>query len=149
MTLIEQIKADREAALKARLTSKYRNLTTLFGEASIIGKNANRETTDAEVVAVVKTFISNIDYSLNQKITDEARMNLLLEKGELDAYLPKQLDEAAMLEVIKQVKVLIEQVAGAKLELKHIMRVFKEQLAGQYDGKLLSEVAKKFLAEQV
>jgi hypothetical protein len=40
---------------------------------------------------------------------------------------------------------LIEQVSGAKLELKHIMKFFKEQLPGQYDGKLLSETAKEFL----
>lgn len=61
MTLIQQIKDKQIAARKSgdSLASLY---TTLLGEASIIGKNAgNRETTDVEVVAVVKKFIKNID----------------------------------------------------------------------------------------
>lgn len=144
-SLIEQIKADQLAARKARLTSKATLLTTLLGEAQTIGKNANRETTDAEVVEVIKKFIKNIDFSLNQNISDEARMDLLLEKGVLDLYLPKQLDSNQMFEIIKKIRV----EKGALLELKDIMGSFKAQFAGMYDGKNLATVAKEYLTAQV
>lgn len=145
MTLIEQIKADQLTARKARLTSKATLLTTLLGEALSVGKRDNRETTDAEVIEVVKKFIKNIDFSLEQKISDETRMNLLLEKGVLDLYLPKQLDPDQMFEIIKKIRA----EKGAHLELKDIMSAFKAQFAGMYDGKLLSATAKEYITVQV
>ncbi len=144
-TLIDQIRADQLTARKARLTNKATLLTTLLGEALAIGKGWNRETTDIEVVEVVKKFIKNIDFSLEQKITDEARMDLLLEKGVLDLYLPVQLTTTKMFEIIKNIRA----EKGALLQLSDIMSAFKAQFAGMYDGKNLAAVARDYLAAQV
>jgi hypothetical protein len=57
---MEQIKAKQIAARKSG-SADAGLLTTLLGEAAMVGKNAGRETTDQEVVAVVKKFVKNID----------------------------------------------------------------------------------------
>lgn len=133
MTLMEQIKAKQVAARKAGApeASLY---TTLLGEASVIGKNAgNRETTDAEVVAVVKKFIKNAEEtavaltSRNQDATD-----FLVECSILEQFLPMQLSEAALIEVAK-----------CQENMPAFMKHLKENFAGQYDGKLASTVAKQ------
>ena len=57
MTIAEQIKAASLTARKARDTVASALLTTLLSDVVMIGKNAGRETTDAEAVAIVKKFI--------------------------------------------------------------------------------------------
>lgn len=144
-TLIEQIKADQVKARKARLTATATLLTTLLGEASIIGKNAGRETTDDEVVAVVNKFIKNIDECLAVEKNPMKIITLTLEKAELDTYRPKQITAEQMFSIIQKVRA----IKGAKLEMKDIMQNFKKDMPGMYDGKVLSEVAKNYLAAQV
>lgn len=145
MSLITKIRADQLAARKARLMSTASLLTTLLGEASIIGKNAGRETTDDEVVAVVKKFIKNIDECLVVEKDAMKIAALTVEKAELDLYLPVQITADQMFEIIKKIRVQ----KAAKLELKDIMGAFKSQFSGMYDGKVLSEVAKNYITAQV
>ena len=64
MSLIEKIRVDQLASRKAAFNYPATNklqadlLTTLLGEEVMVGKNAgSRETTDAEVIAIVKKFI--------------------------------------------------------------------------------------------
>ena len=53
--LINQIKSDALIARKARKIDTATLLTTLYSEASMIGKNlGNRESTDQEVLQVIE-----------------------------------------------------------------------------------------------
>lgn len=132
MTLMEQIKTQQIAARKAG-DPKASLLTTLLGEAAMVGKNAGRETTDAEVVAVVKKFIKNVDETIaalqarNQLFTEFA-----VEREVLEQFLPQQLTEVTLAEVAK-----------TQPDMPTFMKHLKEKYAGQYDGKLASTVAKK------
>jgi uncharacterized protein YqeY len=144
MSLLNQIKADQLAARKARNGITASLLTTLIGEASIIGKNAGRETTDPEVVGVIKKFINNIDICL-ESFAGEAKVAAEIEKGILGKYMPVQITKEQMFEIIKKIRA----TKGSKLEMKDIMQAFKTQFAGMYDGKVLSNVAKEYLAVQV
>lgn len=132
MTLMEQIKTKQIAARKAGLTEASL-LTTLLGEAAVIGKNAgNRETTDSEVVAVVKKFVKNIDETvtaLTQRGVDAS--TFLAERTVLEQFLPMQLSENALIEVAK-----------CQPNMPAFMKHLKENFAGKYDGKLASTVAK-------
>lgn len=145
MSLINQIKADQVVARKARLTSKASSLTTLLGETLAVGKNANRETTDEEVISVVKKFINNIDICLEVEKDEMKIMDLKLEQAWLKTYLPVQIDSNQMFQIIKRIRAS----KGIKLELKDIMQAFKTQFPGMYDGKNLSTVAKEYIAVQV
>lgn len=132
MTLMELIKTKQITARKAGLTEASL-LTTLLGEAAVIGKNAgNRETTDSEVVAVVKKFVKNIDETvkaLTERGVDASAF--LAERTVLEQFLPMQLSENYLIEVAK-----------CQPNMPAFMKHLKENFAGQYDGKLASTVAK-------
>lgn len=132
MTLINQIK-ERQIAARKTGSSDASLLTTLLGEAAMVGKNANRETTDQEVVAVVKKFIKNIDETVGAlQSRSQPFDQFVAERNVLEQFLPLQLTELALRHIAEQHKSMPE-----------FMKFLKEKHAGQYDGKLASSVAKK------
>lgn len=132
MSLMENIKSLQLAARKAGApeASLY---TTLLGEANAIGKNAgNRETTDQEVVAVVKKFIKNLDETITALTSrNQDATAYLAERGALEQFLPVQLSEEDLVNA-----------AQAFPNMPAFMKHLKENFAGKYDGKLASVVAK-------
>lgn len=139
-TLITKIKSDQLQARKDRNALKATLLTTLIGEASIIGKNdSGRETTDAEVVAVIKKFVKGIDETLKylgDHATEQSKV-VQSEKDMLEVYLPKQMSA----EDIKAV--FITGNSTKAFMMKHL----KENFAGQYDGKVAAKVIDELLAK--
>lgn len=138
MSLIENIKADQVASRIAKESLKATLLTTLLGEAQMIGKNAGRETTDAEVVAVVKKFIKGINDTVEFLGTQNAKATqvCLDEKVILEVYLPKQMTEGEIYDVVFNCK-LNEPPSTYKGQL---MAELKKNFAGQYDGKMAASV---------
>ncbi len=136
MTLITKIKADQLQARKDRNSLKSTILTTLIGEASIIGKNGgNREVTDQEVITVIKKFIKSIDDTLNylgvaSSFTVQYQV-VASEKAMLEKYLPSQMTEEELIQAIAEVKFAPKGI---------IMKFLKDNFAGKYDGKLASKV---------
>lgn len=131
MTLMEQIKIKQIAARKAGMpeASLY---TTLLGEAAMVGKNAGRETTDQEVVAVVKKFIKNIDETIDALMQRGQNTHAYMtERSLLDQFLPQQLSETQL-----------RYMATEQSNMPQFMKFLKDNYAGQYDGKLASTVAK-------
>ena len=134
MTLIDTIKADQLQARKLRESLKATLLTTLIGEAEVIGKNdGNREVTDAEVVAVIKKFIKGIDETLRYLGDNAPSQSQVVqsEKDMLEVYLPKQMTYEEILGAIHPV------LFGTKGQ---IMSHLKKNYEGQYDGKLAAKV---------
>lgn len=141
MSLYQKIKSDQLLARKARDGVAIALLTTLMGEAAMPGKNdGNRESTDAEVIATVKKFIKNIDGLPAAAVTDASKAERVILKG----YLPKQLTEAELKEVIATTVALCSVSGPAKMG--DIMKVLKETLDGQYDGAMASRLIKEVLA---
>ncbi len=134
MSLLNKIKEQQLNSRKNGEKEAAMLLTTLLGEASSVGKNAgNRETTDAETVAVIKKFIKNIDETisaLSQHNQDFSKFSN--EKQILEAFLPKQLSEYEL-----------NNIAKTQKSMPEFMKYLKENFSGQYDGKLASSVAKK------
>ncbi len=144
-TLINKIKADQVEARKGRVaTAKIALLTTLLGETTIIGKNAGRETTDAEVVAVIQKFIKNIDECLAVEKEPLKIAAYTCEKAILDGYRPVQITKEQMIALIA----ILRTEKNDKLSLKDIMQGFKTQFAGMYDGKLLADTAQVYVSAQ-
>lgn len=132
MSLMEDIKVRQVAARKAGAPEALL-YTTLLGEAGAIGKNAgNRETTDQEVVAVVKKFIKNLDETINALTArGQPAGEYEFEREVLEQFLPMQLSETALREL-----------AACQKDMPSFMKHLKENFAGKYDGKLASTVAK-------
>lgn len=158
MSLLTQIKADQLQARKDRNADKASLLTTLIGEASIIGKNdGGRETNDQEVINVVKKFIKNNNEVLNALQPGQADVAIAQHTAEnviLSAYLPKQLTEDQLTDVIKSIRAeLINErilagqppVANAK-DMGKVMGLLKTRFEGAYDGTMASRLTKLVLA---
>lgn len=148
MSLLQQIKNDQLTARKNREAIKASLLTTLIGEAANIGKNdGNRETTDAEVVAVVKKFVKGLDEIITVAITytdkDKAEQSIA-EKAILQVYLPKQMTEAELSVAIADIKT--EVGATNPKDMGKVMAALKAKFEGQYDGKQASVLIKAALS---
>ena len=147
-TLLVQIKSDQLDARKKYAETGFekhavesRFLTTLYAEAAKVGKDAgNRETTDAEVVTVAKKFLKNIEET--RKVTREKEVHETLDREEsiLLKYLPKQLSEGDMMDMLFKLR-----ASSTVTDLKGAMAYFKTHYPGQYDGAVLSRVAKEIL----
>lgn len=62
----------------------------------------------------------------------------------IEAYLPKQLSEE---EIASAVKVIIEETGASSMkEMGKVMGLASKKMAGQADGKVISEIVKKLLA---
>jgi len=140
MSLIQQIKIDQLTARKAK-SWKVSALTTLLGEAAMIGKNnGNRETNDAECVAVIKKFIKNIEETAKHAgMDDHAAMEIEM----LNSYLPQQITGMRLEMTIQGVIVSIK--AESVRDMGKVMKVLKDSYEGCYDGKEASTIVKELL----
>jgi uncharacterized protein len=137
MTLMQKIKQDQVEARKNRDTIRANLLTTLIGEAEMVGKNSgNRESTDAEVAAVIKKFVKNAEETLTAlKAQGTFNEAIAVEVGILNGYLPQQLSEYEL-----------KAIAEGRSGMPDFMKYLKDNYAGQYDGRLASQVAREVYA---
>ena len=146
MSLIQQIKQDQLAARKEKDAVKAVLLTTLYSEASNVGKNdGNRESTDAETCKAINKFLNGVNETiahLEQNGTKpEALATARVEKAILDeyvaAYMPKMASEDELRAAIADLK-----AAGAA-NIGDIMKGLKQKFGATLDGKLANQLAKK------
>lgn len=123
--LKERISADIIVATKNRDAATQTILKVLKSELERSGNQS-----DEAVVKEAKNMISNI------KLSD----NNLFEIQVLSNYVPKQLEKSEI-EVI-----VLEQIkTNTYTNIGPIMNHFKVNYTGLYDGKMLSDIAKKLL----
>lgn len=132
MSLLQQIKKDQLQARKSKEALKVKLLTTLLAEAAKPGlDDGKRESTDAEVIGVIKKFIKNANETLKHCEDQEVVFELSI----LETYLPQQLDEDSLRSII---------AANDDLtNVGQIMKFLKDNYNGLYDGKLASTIAKE------
>lgn len=145
MSLLQQIKADQLQARKNKDVVTATLLTTLIGEASMIGKNdGNRESTDAEVIAVIKKFIKNAEDTIAVVNNPAATEGLQQERDILAAYLPRQMTKEQLMYIISTQIQAGTFAKDARLK-GSAMKYLKSTLDGQYDGKVASEAIEEIL----
>lgn len=128
MNLINSISEDLKTSMKEKNTVKLGILRVLKAEIqrSEQGTNGKIELTDADVVKIVKKLVEGIKETTKNQ--DELSI--------LEAYLPKQLSETEMREIMSLLSVK---------DMGAIMKHFKANYDGQYDGKILSSIVKESL----
>ncbi len=146
--LLDTIKIDQLQARKEKNTLRAQVLTTLFSEAQMIGKNAQRITTDSEVQAVIKKFIKNIDETCAVLQKDAAThaqriATLTEEKAILMHYLPAQMSEQALQECLK--KIIDEGSLQGPKALGTLLKELKTRHDGSYSAQQASVIAKALL----
>lgn len=142
------IKELKKMMMKAKLEKdkvKANLLSTLVGEAVMVGKNdGNRETTEQEVLALIKKFLKGVNENL--KLLEETGKDMtsaLHEKEILEMLLPKQMSESELTTAVKQI---IETLPEKSMKMMgKVMGELKAKFNGQFDGKMASDVVKKSL----
>ena len=143
MTLFETIKQDQLSARKAQMGERAALLTTLIGEAGMVGKNAgNREPTDLEVIKVVESFVKNINSNLELfTVGSSPYVSALVERDILGKYLPQKYTEDELTLIISGYVLLLG------CDMGKIMAGLKKDHAGNYDGALASKLVKKAIGQ--
>ena len=137
MSLLAQLKKDSLLARKAADRVRATLLSTLIGEAEMVGKNAaNRESTDEEVQQTIRKFLKNNQEALGV-IKDEARRAVLeQESAILTAYLPPLASDAEVQTFIAaSVATLAER--GPK-QMGVVMGALKARYGSDFDAKQAS-----------
>lgn len=145
MSKLQEIKTAQLTARKERETVVATLLTTIIGEAIAIGKTAgNRESTDAEVLQVLKKFEKN--QLENIAIYRKAGLTEKLVAAETEVsiirqFLPAKLSDAEVQDDIKFV-IATQGLAIEQKSLGVITKQLKQKHGDQFDGQQVSTVFK-------
>ena len=144
MSLLAQLKKDSMLARKAADGIRATLLSTLIGEAEMVGKNAgNRESTDDEVQQTIRKFLKNNQEALAVIKNADRRTALEQESAILVAYLPPMASEA-------EVKAFIaDTVAGlaerSPKQMGAVMGALKAKYGTSFDAKQANAWVKEAL----
>ena len=149
MSLENQIMTEMKEAMKAKNEGVLRALRAI--KAEIIkaktepgaGGEIDEATEQKFLQKMMKQRRDSLDIFEKQGREDLA----LKEKEEMaviEKFLPKQLDEAELKEIVK--KIIAETGASSPADMGKVMGVASKQLAGKADGKMISGIVKDLLA---
>jgi len=143
--MLTQLKKDHLESRKQRNTLKSNLLGTVIAEAVMIGKNdGNRETTESEILAVIKKFLKGINESI-ESLKKQGRDTSEIEKEKviLESYMPSQLSEEKLTIIINE---LVDALPEKNMkQMGKVMGEIKKKYDGQFDGKLASSLVKSAL----
>ena len=140
-----QLQADLQAAMKARAAEKVLILRGLIAAIKNVKVDKQVPTLpEADIAALVRKEIDKrveaAEFARQAGRTELVDSNER-EKAVLEAYLPQQLDAAALEALIRQLAAEL-----GTTQIGPIMATLRERHAGQFDGKLASELVRKLVA---
>lgn len=106
------------------------------------------EVTDADIVKIIQKLVKQRKESAeiySGQNRPELAENELAEAAAMEVYLPKQLGEEEVREILKGI--ISEVRASKSSDMGKVMGVATKRLAGQADGKMISTLVKALLAE--
>jgi len=137
-----QLQADLHAAMKARAAEKVLILRGLIAAIKNVKVEKQVATLpEADIATLVRKEISKrVEAADFARKAGRAELvdNNEREKAVLEAYLPQQLDAAALEALIKQLAAEL-----GTTQIGPIMATLRERHAGRFDGKLASELVRK------
>ena len=147
--LKSQLRADLNTAMKARdelTTATLRMTLTAITTEEVAGKQA-RELSDDEVLKVIAREAKKRRESA--EAFDGAQRTELAERERaegaiLDAYLPAQLDDAALATLVSDA--ITESGASGMGAMGAVMKIVQPKVAGRADGKRVSDEVRRQLA---
>ena len=150
MELEKRIQTDMVSAMKAKEAVRLASLRAIKA-AILLAKTAeggNGEVTDQEVVKIIQKLVKQRKESA-QQYNDAGRPELaeneLAEAACMEVYLPKQLSEAEV--EVRLAEIIAEVGASQPSDMGKVMGVATKRLAGLADGRVISTLVKKLLAQ--
>ena len=139
--LYNKLMADMKDAMKAHNMQTVNAVRGVIAKVKDLTVNAGKEITDDVVLAVVAKGVKQREESIAQ-FESAGRAELAAnEKTELEflkGYLPAQLSEAEVAEVVKAT--VAELGATSKKDMGRVMKEVMARVKGQADGKLVSKL---------
>ena len=148
MALEQQIQKDIMEAMKAHNTVRTNAVRAIKSEILLAKTSgAGAEITDGDVIKLIQKLIKQRKESAEmyaQGGRQDLADNELAEAAEMEEYLPKQLSEAEVEEIVKDI--IAETGASSMADMGKVMGLATKKLAGQADGRTVSTIVKKLLA---
>jgi hypothetical protein len=149
MSLEEKVMADLKAAMLAKDEKSLRSLRAIKS-AIIIAKTAEGsggEIKEADELKMLQKLVKQRKDSL--EIYEKQNREDLAEKereeiGIIEKFLPKQIGEQELKEIIN--KIIVETGASSPADMGKVMGAANKQLSGKADGKTISGIVKELLA---
>ena len=139
--LYDKLMADMKDAMKAHNMQTVNAVRGVIAKVKDLTVNAGKEITDDVVLAVVAKGVKQHEESIAQ-FEAAGRTELAAgEKAELEflkGYLPAQLSEAEVADVVKAT--VAELGATSKKDMGRVMKEVMARVKGQADGKLVSKL---------
>ena len=143
MTLREKINDDMKAAMKARETEKLGAIRLLTAALKQKEVDERIELTDEMVLTIIEKMLKQRKDSIAQFTTGN-RLDLAakeeFEVGVLSAYMPQQLSEADVAEILNGV--ITETGATSAKDMGKVMNALRPKVAGRADMGKLSALVK-------
>lgn len=148
MALEQQIQKDIMEAMKAHNTVRTNAVRAIKSEILLAKTSgAGAEITDGDVIKLIQKLIKQRKESAAMYVQggrQDLADNELAEAAEMEGYLPKQLSEAEVEEIVKGI--IAETGASSMADMGKVMGLATKKLAGQADGRTVSTIVKKLLA---
>lgn len=139
--MFDRLMDDMKGAMKARDMAAVNALRGVISKIKDLTVNAGKEMSDAAALGVLSKAVKQREESIAQ-FTAAGRAELADgEKAELallKRYLPEQLSDAAVAELVKAV--VAELGAASKKDMGRVMKEVMARAKGQADGKLVSKL---------
>lgn len=148
MSIANQINDDIKSAMLARQEAKLRGLRAIKAAILLAAteKGASEEVSDDKAIQILQKLAKQRKDSIDIYIQNNRPELAAKEQEELEvinAYLPAQMDEAALRSALE--KIIAEVGATSAADTGKIMPVAMKQLAGRADGKTIGAMVKQIL----
>ncbi len=150
MSLIERIDHDMKQALKAGQKLRLSVLRGLKSDLKYKQIEKGDEFSEDDAIAVLTSVAKKRRESIEQFERGGREDLVAKEKAELEiiiSYMPEQLTEARLREIIKQA--IVETGADSPQKLGLVMKSVMPKIKGQADGKQVNKMAMEMLAKEV
>jgi len=146
VSLRQDIHKDIAVAMKAGDKDRLSTVRMLMSAIKYKEVDAKRELNDEETIAVISTLVKQRQDSIEQ-FTKGGREDLVeketKELSVLRTYLPPQLTEAEVRDIVK--KAVVETGATGQKDMGKLMKIVMPQVKGKADGKLVNDIVKEVL----
>lgn len=131
---VEEIKRERESQRSNSII--YSLLGVLLGEIDRLPIPRTQSPSEDQIYSIIKKLYEGAEYMASRDLSEESK----IEYSYLKDYIKAQLGRSEIEMIISD---LVLQQPSANIGV--IMKYFKDNYPGQYDGKLVSQIAKEML----
>ena len=146
MSLKERLKVDLKDAMRAKQIVKRDSIRAINTMIKQIEVDQRVDLDDNEVIKLIQSGIKKREESIAQYKAASRDDLVQKEQEQIDIfkeYLPKQLEDSELEEIIKQI---IEQTEATSMkDMGKVMKIAQEKIGGSADGKRISSMVKKLL----